>query len=208
VITTSGGTVVEPFSLAAVGGLAITEGIKFLYGQVGELLKRRRDRAAAAEAASDARTDEVPVETALPGALGGGVLRGTVAVAFLDENQERLAQLRSALANYADDTLAVETPNRELVATVTELRGLLESALGQRLTFVGEPDREPSGTPVVRGRVHADQTVDATVIGLEADSVSGGVVEGIAEVGIAHGGSITGAKLGSIGPTAPRDGRG
>ena len=40
-------SVADPFTLAAVGAVAITEGIKFLYGQAGEVLKRWRERKAA-----------------------------------------------------------------------------------------------------------------------------------------------------------------
>ena len=34
---------VDPLSLTVLTGVALTEGIKFLYGQVTDLLKRRRD---------------------------------------------------------------------------------------------------------------------------------------------------------------------
>ena len=33
----------DPLTLAAVGAVALTEGIKFLYGQAGETLKRWRE---------------------------------------------------------------------------------------------------------------------------------------------------------------------
>ncbi len=35
---------VEPFSVGALGARAATEGIKLLYGQAGEVLRRWRDR--------------------------------------------------------------------------------------------------------------------------------------------------------------------
>jgi hypothetical protein len=34
----------DPFSAAALGGVVLTEGIKFLYRQAGEVLKRWRER--------------------------------------------------------------------------------------------------------------------------------------------------------------------
>jgi hypothetical protein len=36
----------DPLSLALLGGVGLTEGIKFLYGQAGELLARWQDRKA------------------------------------------------------------------------------------------------------------------------------------------------------------------
>jgi hypothetical protein len=53
--------VVEPVSLGALGGVALTEPIKLLYAQVSELLKRRRDRAEKA-----AEAPAVPPEQAAP----------------------------------------------------------------------------------------------------------------------------------------------
>jgi hypothetical protein len=35
---------VEPFSLGALGAIALTDGIKFLYAEAGEILRRRRER--------------------------------------------------------------------------------------------------------------------------------------------------------------------
>ena len=49
----------DPLTLAAVGAVALTEGIKFLYGQAGEALKRWRARQQAASA-------EAPVAVELP----------------------------------------------------------------------------------------------------------------------------------------------
>ena len=34
----------ETITLAMLGAAALTQGVNFLYGQAGELLKRRRDR--------------------------------------------------------------------------------------------------------------------------------------------------------------------
>jgi hypothetical protein len=188
---------VEPFSLAAIGGLALTEGIKFLYAQAGELFKRRREQAAAGQDA-----EPLAVDTTLPPSLGGTVLRTGVSPSFVDTHQQRLAELRSGLANYADDTLPVDPADPGLTATVDELRSLLEDAFGRRLTFVGETGREPSGT-VVRGAVRATETVNAQVTGVEADEVTSGAVEGTVDVNTAYGGTLTGAKVGRVGPGRP-----
>jgi len=43
---------IDPLTISAIGAVAITEGIKFLYGQAGELLKRWRERKDAAKDAT------------------------------------------------------------------------------------------------------------------------------------------------------------
>jgi hypothetical protein len=45
---------VEPFSLGVLGAVAATEGIKFLYAQAAEVLKRWRERRACRDAEADA----------------------------------------------------------------------------------------------------------------------------------------------------------
>lgn len=51
--------VVEPLSLAVLGAAALTQGIGFLCGQLGELIRRRRERRAQSDAAS-AEVGEIP----------------------------------------------------------------------------------------------------------------------------------------------------
>ena len=46
-IKLEGPSMADPFTLGAVGAVVLTEGIKFLYGQAGEALKRWRERKAA-----------------------------------------------------------------------------------------------------------------------------------------------------------------
>ena len=59
----------DPLTLTGVGVIALTEGIKFLYGQAGEALKRWRERKAAGKNA-----DVEPVEVELPSDAFAGQL--------------------------------------------------------------------------------------------------------------------------------------
>src|SRR4029453_12668768 len=64
----------DPLTLAAVGALALAEGIKFLYGQAGEVLKRWRERKATAATGPTPVASE-PVAVELPAAAFDGRLR-------------------------------------------------------------------------------------------------------------------------------------
>jgi hypothetical protein len=189
---------VEPFSLAAIGGAALTEGIKFLYDQVGDWFKSRRDR----QEAAPASTDPLPVQLQLPPALGAVVLQVNVPVEFLDTNQAQLMQLRSALANYYDGTIEIDPADADLIGTVSRLRDLAERAIGERLTFVGEDGREPSGT-VIRGAAQVRQLAGGRAIGVDIDSADlAGIdtIEGRADVQVATNADVIGTRIGR-----PRD---
>lgn len=130
---------VEPLSWAVLGALVATEGIKFLYGQATEVLKRRRERKAGKEAEA-AEPIAVPADAPLQGRLEPPQVDFDVA----DRLQDEIKALRSALADYADGLADPEPGDQELAAAANGLREALEVVYGQRITFQGE-DREPSG---------------------------------------------------------------
>ena len=66
----------DPLTLSAIGGTILVEGIKFLYGQAGELLKSWRERRQKGDAAEPPRLGSPP-----PNLLEGNV---SPAVANLD----------------------------------------------------------------------------------------------------------------------------
>src|SRR4051812_21222230 len=113
--------VVEPVSLGMLGGVALTEGIKFLYGQVTELLKRRRDKA---EKAAEPPT--VPAEQAT--LLDRPLAVKPVDLAVVAANEDKLRQLRRNLADYVDGVEPVDRSDRRLLDQVAALRALLELA--------------------------------------------------------------------------------
>ncbi len=137
---------VDPLSLAALGGAALTGGITFLYGQVTELLKRRRDRAEqAAAAAEPPMVPAGPVEV-----LDGSLVARPVDLDVVAGNEARLRELRRELADYADGLVEPDPADERLLEQVAALRGLLELAYGQHVTFRGE-QRPATGSPLQAG---------------------------------------------------------
>jgi hypothetical protein len=142
---------VDPLSLAALGAVALTEGVKFLYGQATELMKRRRDRRDAArkdEAAAEALPAAAEALPAAPEGLLDGSLAVPGDVAVSDADADMLIKLRSQLSAYADGLEPIRAGDAELLKVADALRGLLEGVYGRRITFVGEPSRSPTGTPL------------------------------------------------------------
>src|SRR5215813_6724051 len=83
----------DPITLAALGTLAVTEGVKFLYGQAGELIKywREKKKAAAAPAATP---EPKPPEVKLPEVFEGQLVAPKVHDDVLDRVQQNLSDIR------------------------------------------------------------------------------------------------------------------
>jgi hypothetical protein len=100
----------DPFTLAAVGAVALTQRIKFLYQQAGEAINRWQDQNAAGKSA-----EPVPVKVELPSTAFAGQLEqprlNFEAVARLEQD---LTDLRAALANYAYGVEQVDTADEAL----------------------------------------------------------------------------------------------
>ncbi|GAB2960815.1 hypothetical protein [Saccharothrix stipae] len=152
----------DPFSLSALGAVALGEGVKFLYNQVTELLKRRRDRKAGRPVDTEPRA-EAPV---LDGPLDTSEVDDDVLEARLDEFEA----LYDQLGRYAHDLADVDPADRALVERVEAVRRLLELVYGRRITFRGE-QREPSGTAVQVG-IEAER-VDGYVAAVRARTIGG-----------------------------------
>jgi hypothetical protein len=151
--------VIDPVSLAALEPV-LGPTIGFLYGQVGELLRRRRDRraqAAAGAAEPDPAATE-PVEVPSAGeavqVLAGDLVVGPVDEQVLDRHAEQLARLRGLLAPYAEGDLIVDPGDEGLLEQVEAVRRLLEQIYRQHVTFRGE-QRPVTGTPIP-GRVEEE----------------------------------------------------
>jgi hypothetical protein len=194
----------EPLTIAAVGAIVLTEGVKFLYGQATELLKRWRDRreatakgdAAAAEAAARVTLESPPV---IEGKLAPPVIHFDV----LERSEETLKDLRRALAEYADevDPRPIDATNEQLMEAADALRQLLEAVYQQRITFKGE--RRPSSGPVVEGELKVDQLLgDAAAV--RARLVLGGHVRGQATAGtVGPGGRLSAVDVDTVGGAPP-----
>lgn len=140
----------DPLSLALVGGTVLTEGIKFLYGQLSKILERRAARKEAEEkAASDdsasARTE--PAQVQLPAAFEGQLTSPQVDFEAVEQQLPTIRALRSQLVNYSDGVLRIDPQNQEVITAIDNLRQVLESIYGQTITFKGE-NRPPSGVKV------------------------------------------------------------
>lgn len=161
------------FPLAGVAVSALTQGIAFLYAQAGELLRRRRDRADAANRPGEtAATGQERITIQVPPSLGGQVLVVSSNPAAVDAHASELLQLRSVLSNYVDGVQPLDPADPQLAQAVDELRGALEDIFGQHLTFAGE-DRPATGQPVVRSWLKAD-TIRGSAKGVVVGQMTGG----------------------------------
>ena len=182
----------DPFSAAVLGGAVLTQGIKFLYAQAGEVLKRWRERRETGGASAEAATLRPPE----------GLLEGTVEPVQPRDDQadlleKELRETRRLLADYADGT-DVPKPEDHLPAEQADaLRRLLEAVYGQRITFRGE--HRPSSGPLVTGEIDVKQVVgDAAAV--RAKVISSGEVHGTAKAErVEAGGKLTGVEADQIG---------
>ncbi|TQM78285.1 hypothetical protein FHX81_0547 [Saccharothrix saharensis] len=181
----------DPLALSVLGAAALTEGIKFLYGQATELLRRRRERRdeAAALEVEPAEVPELDGELRLPLRADGAVL---------ERVEPDLKELRRKLQDYADGVEEVASDDRGLLESADAVRRLLEAVYGQRITFRGE-QRAASG-PVVEGGIDVD-VVAGYVAAVRARAVTGGatVRASVRANEVAEGAEVIGVDVDRIG---------
>jgi hypothetical protein len=195
-----GGVVPDPLTLTALGGVAATEGIKFLYGQAAELLKAWRERC------QQTKPGEAPSPELLVPIIDSVVLDSRPAqrpadAAVLEKAHKSLVQLSGALSPYAQGQADVDLADEALAEQAGQLRALLEAAYHQRFTFQGEKRERTGSTVSVR---QALGSVAGEVLGAKADVEPGSDlrIEQEADI-VEEGGSLTGFKGtigGSVGP--------
>jgi hypothetical protein len=179
----------DPLTLSLLGGSLLTQGVTFLYGQAGELLRRRRAGREQVEAPEPAPEPEAFEGSPAPLRADPGVL---------DRVADDMAGLRRALSDYADGIRPVTASDEEFLAALDALRGLVEAVYGQRFTLRGE-SREPSG-PVVTGVIDV-QEVLGRAVAVRAGQVSGSAnirAEATARR-VEEGGEVIGADIDRIG---------
>ena len=166
----------EPLTLALVGTVVLTEGIKFLYAQAGEALKRWQARKQ--QPGDKPATEQVPIANPeAAGALQGNISTPLVLDhAKLDQLAESIVGLRRALGDYADGTFEVQEGDQQVVKAANALRDELEGVFGQRFTFNGE-NRPASGTPLVIGEAEIKE-LEGRAAGVIADNIRAGEVRG------------------------------
>jgi hypothetical protein len=184
----------DPLALSVLGAAALTEGIKFLYGQATELLRRRRERRdeAAEAGAVEVEPAEVPElegELRLPLRADGAVL---------DRVEPDLRELRRKLQDYADGVEPIASDDRDLLESADAVRGLLEAVYGQRITFRGE--RRASSGPVVEGEIDVD-VVAGYAAAVRARAITGGatVRASVRANEVAEGAEVVGVDVDRIG---------
>ena len=162
---------VDPITLASVGGVLLTEGIKFLYDQAGALIKRWRDKPGHKGPAES-------VTIAFPDAFGGGSKTVLIQSEVLGKLIDPLIALRKELSEAATEGL-VTSPQDDvaLLKNVDAIRLMIEAIYQQRINFSGE--KRSVDAPLVSGSVNV-QVVLGYVAAVRAGSVHGGTVTGTA----------------------------
>jgi len=183
----------DPFTLAGVGALVLAGGVKFLYDQAGDALKRWRRRKDAHRVGGTE-----PVDARLPAdAFEGRLDDPHVHFDAVQRLEPALVDLRHAVADYADGIYDIDPDDQRLLQAVDGLRQAMEAVYGQRITFQGEP-RAASG-PVAIGQVRVDDVL-GYVAGLRARDIINGSATGRVEAGTVHpGGTAVGLDVGTLG---------
>lgn len=186
----------EPITLTVVGTIALTEGIKFLYSQAGEVLKRWRERRDT-DPASPQPEEATPVNVKLPEVFDGQLVDPKIHFDAVGQVETQLRQVRNDLADYAQDIEVVDPKNEALLAQVDALRQLMEAVYQQRITFKGE--QRPLSGPDVTGRIDAKQ-VAGYAAAVRADVIAGGNVTAEAKADrVEQGGQLIGVDVKRIG---------
>ncbi|MEU5579272.1 hypothetical protein ABZ791_02315 [Streptomyces huasconensis] len=126
----------EMLTLAGLGGAALSEGIRFLYGQAEELLSRRRE-----ERANGVRTETEPSPSAAP-TTEPTAPDHAVIERFEQDMRALMDELEPYRAGSASPVLA-DPANRQLIASAEELRLILSVVHGRSIV---PPGKEPAQT--------------------------------------------------------------
>jgi hypothetical protein len=171
----------DPITLALVGTVALTEGIKFLYGQASEILKLWRARKETSKT-GDASSEPKSVEVKLPEAVFEGQLSDPkVHFENIPRLEKHLDGLCDDLSGYAEERKTISKQDEEVLKKVDALRQILEAVYQQRITFKGEKRR--SSGPVIDGHIDVGR-VEGTVRNVrirglvDAESISSNIKSG------------------------------
>ncbi|MFL6075518.1 MAG: hypothetical protein ACJ73S_19185 [Mycobacteriales bacterium] len=165
---------------------ALTEGVRFLYAQASELLRRRRER----RDGSSERPVPITAPESPPGVLDRPLPAVQVNGTDLDRLESELRSVRLALADFADGIAAVNVDDPALRELAGRARGLLEALYRQRVTFAGEAGRPATGTSLT-----ADEA-NALVRGITASGDGAVAADAISGQVATSGGVATGMILG------------
>jgi hypothetical protein len=108
----------DPLTLAVVATSVVTEGIKFLYGQAAEAVKRWRESPKDAGASKTAQAKVTPPPQIFDGPLEPLEFH----LGHVERLEKELLTLRSALAEQADGLAGVNADDRALLETIDAFR--------------------------------------------------------------------------------------
>lgn len=185
-------------SAAAIGALALTEGIKFLYSQAGEILKRWIARKKEMSQTPAKKNDNIETtEVVLPDVFEGKLDNPKIHFDKVRELESDLRKLRKELTDYVEEIQEVDGKDTKLLKTVDALRNLIEVIYQQCITFQGEK-RPTSGSLEVLGLVEAKK-IAGEAIGVDVEHASSGKFRGEVKAdSIEPDGKAIGAKLKNV----------
>lgn len=160
----------EPIT-ATLTATALTEGVKFLYAQAGEMIKGWRERRSNPDATGPRLVDPPKAVTVTPS-------RDPVVDPPDSAAEDTLANLKDAVERIKDGVVPVDAPESRRAMGL--LRDYLEQLTGASITFEGEKPRTLEASDIrvegerVRGNVRG---VVAALDGLQA-TIKGVTVQG------------------------------
>jgi hypothetical protein len=184
--------------LSSLGTAALTEGIKFLYSQASEILKRWRQKKDAEEKSTSQLNQSEPLQIELPSTVFEGQLSNPrIHFDAVQELESELRALRGDLLDYAEGLEMVGITDENLLQTIDLLRDILEKVYKQHLTFKGE-DRPSSGL-LVESKVDVQQ-IAGHVAAVRARKAKSGTIKADGKAGTVElGGELIGVDIDEIG---------
>jgi len=198
----------DPSSLSTVETAVLSEGVKFLYGQAGELLRRWRERreepeldaadAAPVEGATDGDRSGVPAE--LPDQFTPILVRPGLDQRALGQLAGELAALAEELPKYVGQAGSVDIKDPAVLGLADALRRCMEVIWRRPLVFRGEQRGSDIQQALVEGRLHAAD-VAGYAAAVRATVLHAGAIRGQATAErVAAGGQLVGVDIDAIGP--------
>ncbi len=123
----------DPLTWTVVGSTVVVEGIKFLYGQMTEVMKRL---AAKKEKPAEPATSPEPVALPTVFAQEGETRQANLATA--EKLEEEMYQLHSDLAAYAAGLRKPTVGDPIVLEQLEALRKVMEAVYANHITFKGE----------------------------------------------------------------------
>ena len=186
----------DPITLSVIGGVALTEGVKFLYAQTGEVLKRWRERRKEEEKGTEHSDQTAVVDVKLPEVFEGNSFEPKIHFEVVERLEPQLRAVSQELSFYANETDPMDPADEELLTRLDVLRRMLEAVYQQRITFKGE-QRTVSGT-MVEGVIDVEK-VEGYVAAVRAGTINGGKVIGTAKAKeVAPSGKLIGIEVDTV----------